>query len=209
MLHLDVKSWLKLSWPQFNFFQQPKGVFKVKQRKHVVAATAATTILLMWPIASHAIDPAYAKKLDRSGCTQVTELKGCDINKTKAENAKAGFAVAPPATSSPTASTYTGQWVAKNAGTGKTVATIRVDGNNKVWVNGKPVAGKLSDGALVFKTGLITFTIQGDPRVVKESSWTDFDAKTTGPIRRPDQGLIPMISRGLAPAVSVLIQVVS
>lgn len=40
---------------------------------------------------AHAIDKHYAQKLERSGCTQATELQGCDINKTKAENAKAGF----------------------------------------------------------------------------------------------------------------------
>ncbi|OEO25885.1 hypothetical protein AX279_10700 [Pseudomonas sp. J237] len=46
---------------------------------------------------AHAIDKKYAQKLDRSGCTQVTEAQGCDINKTKEENAKAGFGTAPQA----------------------------------------------------------------------------------------------------------------
>lgn len=46
---------------------------------------------------SWAIDSAYAKKLERSGCTQANELQGCDINKTKAENAQAGFGTAPAA----------------------------------------------------------------------------------------------------------------
>ena len=40
---------------------------------------------------AHAIDAKYREKLERSGCTQVTEMQGCDMNKTKAENAKAGF----------------------------------------------------------------------------------------------------------------------
>lgn len=153
----------------------------MKQGKHVMsAAVAAAAIGLFLPLASHAIDPAYAKKLEKSGCTQATELKGCDINKTKAENAKAGFGTPPVVAATP----YAGQWIAKNAGTGQTVATIRIDGKNKVTLNGKSVASKLSDGALVFKVGFITYTIQGDPRVVNESSWTDFDAKTNGPIRR-------------------------
>lgn len=64
------------------------------------------------------------------------------------------------------------------------LSPIRVDGKNKVLVNGKSVASKLSDGALVFKSGFITYTIQGDPRITNESSWFDTDAKTTGPIRR-------------------------
>ncbi len=43
---------------------------------------------------AHAIDAKYRQKLERSGCTQVTEMQGCDINKTKAENARAGFGTA-------------------------------------------------------------------------------------------------------------------
>ncbi|WP_323357605.1 hypothetical protein [Cyanobium gracile] len=151
----------------------------MKQKHHVfVAAVAASGLFL--PLASHAIDPAYAKKLEKSGCTQLTELQGCDINKTKAENAKAGFGTAPAVAALP----YTGQWIAKNPGTGQTVAIISIDNKNKVVVNGKSVASKLSDGALVFKTGFITFTIQGDPRIADESSWFDSDARTKGPIRR-------------------------
>lgn len=46
---------------------------------------------------AHAIDAKYREQLERSGCTQVSEAQGCDINKTKAENAKAGFVVEDPA----------------------------------------------------------------------------------------------------------------
>ncbi len=145
----------------------------------IYLAIVASTLLAS--ASAHAIDPNYAKKLERSGCTQVSEAQGCDINKTKAENAKAGFGTAAPAAA---ASTYAGTWIAKNAQSNQTVATIRIDKNNKVTVNGKPVTGKLSDGALVFKTGFITYTIQGDPRVQNESSWYDSDAKNSGPIRR-------------------------
>ena len=48
---------------------------------------------------------SYEQKLERSGCTQVSELSGCDINMSKAENAAAGFGAAPAAAS---ASPYTG-----------------------------------------------------------------------------------------------------
>jgi uncharacterized protein YfiM (DUF2279 family) len=144
----------------------------------LATAAAAAAIGLSLPLAAHAIDPAYAKKLEKSGCTQVTELQGCDINKTKEQNAKAGFGTAGTAVSP-----YAGQWVARNVD-GRTVSSIRIDAKNKVLVNGKPVASKLSDGALVFKSGFITYTIQGDPRITNESSWFDTDAKTTGPIRR-------------------------
>lgn len=101
----------------------------------------APAMLLMLATASHAINAEYAKKLERSGCTQMTELQGCDINKTQAENAK-----------------------------------------EKVWVNGKPVKAKRSDGALVFKDKFITYTIQGDRRLKGEDTWYDSDAQTRGPI---------------------------
>lgn len=48
-----------------------------------IALLAATSV--------QAIDAEYRRLLERSGCTQVTEAQGCDIDKTKAENAKAGF----------------------------------------------------------------------------------------------------------------------
>jgi hypothetical protein len=139
------------------------------------------TAAMLVSASAHAIDAKYREKLIRSGCTQVTEMQGCDINKTKAENAKAGFGTAPVAAP---ASTYAGTWIARNPPSNLTVATIRIDNNNKITVNGKPATGKLSDGALVFKVGFITYTIQGDPRVQNESSWYDSDAKTKGPIRR-------------------------
>lgn len=35
---------------------------------------------------AHAISEAYRAKLERSGCTQLTDGNGCDIHKTKAQN---------------------------------------------------------------------------------------------------------------------------
>ncbi len=147
---------------------------------NVKLPVAAVVLLgLTLPLVAHAIDPAYAKKLERSGCTQASELQGCDINKTKAQNAKAGFGPAAPAAKS----AYSGEWVAKSTD-GRNVATISVDAREHVTVNGKAVPAKRSDGALVFKVGTITYNLQGDPRLVNESSWFDSDAQTTGPIRR-------------------------
>jgi hypothetical protein len=51
----------------------------------------ATGIALLASNSAHAINAKYRQQLERSGCTQVTEAQGCDITKTKAENAKAGF----------------------------------------------------------------------------------------------------------------------
>lgn len=49
------------------------------------------SITLLVATSVQAIDAEYRRLLERSGCTQITEAQGCDIHKTKAENAKAGF----------------------------------------------------------------------------------------------------------------------
>jgi hypothetical protein len=59
----------------------------------------ALAILLLAQSPAHAINDKYRQQLEKSGCTQVSELQGCDIHKTKVENAKAGFSnPAAPAT---------------------------------------------------------------------------------------------------------------
>ncbi|MBL0472799.1 hypothetical protein [Aeromonas veronii] len=123
---------------------------------------------------------SYEQKLERSGCTRVSELNGCDINKTQAENAAAGVGNAPAAATS--ASPYAGNWIATFPQTGATVANIRIDGKDQVWVNDKKVNAKKSDGALVFKDGMVIYTIQGDRRIKGEDGWVDNDAGTKGPI---------------------------
>jgi len=62
------------------------------------------------------------------------------------------------------------------------VATIRIDKSEYVWVNGKSVAAQRSDGALVFRSGKMTYTIRGDRRLTGEDYWMDSDAGTKGPI---------------------------
>ncbi|WP_421278693.1 hypothetical protein [Aeromonas veronii] len=132
------------------------------------------------PAAEGGLNLSYEQKLERSGCTQVSELNGCDINKTKAENAAAGVANAPAAATS--GSPYAGNWIATFPQTGATVANIRIDGKDQVWVNDKKVNAKKSDGALVFKDGMVIYTIQGDRRIKGEDGWVDNDAGTKGPI---------------------------
>ena len=131
---------------------------------------------------AHAIDPRYARQLERSGCTQLSEAQGCDIRKTKEQNARAGFDTSvydrqPGAATSP----YVGQWVARGA-EGVTVATIRINARDQVWVNGRRVKAKRSDGALVFRDGAVMYTIQGDRRLKGQDAWADVDAGTQGPI---------------------------
>jgi hypothetical protein len=55
----------------------------------------ALAVLLLVQSPAHAINDKYRKQLEKSGCTQVSESQGCDIHKSKAENAKAGFSNPP------------------------------------------------------------------------------------------------------------------
>jgi len=48
-------------------------------------------ITLLVSASAYAINKMYGQQLERSGCTQVSEIQGCDITKTKEENSKAGF----------------------------------------------------------------------------------------------------------------------
>ncbi len=138
--------------------------------------------VLLTSAPAHAINAKYRQQLERAGCTQVSEAQGCDITKTKAENAKAGFVTAPASSSSAQGQTpYAGHWIAKNT-TGDLVANIRIDAKENVWVNDKKVKAKRSDGALVFRVGKVTYTIQGDRRLKNEDGWFDSDAGTKGPI---------------------------
>lgn len=153
--------------------------------KRVPISAAVLCLLMQAP--AFAIDAKYRQKLENSGCTQLSELQGCDINKSKAENAKAGFVTEAPAESSGQGSAashspYAGNWVAVGPDGSGTVAKIHVDSSNKVTVNGSAVKAKLSDGGLMFKQGTVTYMIQGDRRLKGEDYWNDSDAKTTGKI---------------------------
>ncbi|VTR47812.1 Uncharacterised protein [Serratia fonticola] len=50
------------------------------------------------------------------------------------------------------------------------------------WSTVSRLKAKKSDGALVFKNGAITYTIQGDRRLKGEDVWVDNDAGSKGVI---------------------------
>lgn len=147
------------------------------KKKFAIAIAAVLSV----HTSAYAINAKYRQQLERSGCTQASEAQGCDITKTKEENAKAGFDTGAPVEKAKTSNQtpYAGQWVARST-TGAAVATIRIDNKEHVWVNGKKVKAKRSDGALVFRDGTITYTIQGDRRLKGEDAWIDSDAGTKG-----------------------------
>lgn len=145
-----------------------------------------TTVLISLALLSsapvYAINAKYRQQLEYSGCTQVSEMQGCDIHKSKAQNAKAGFVSGAEATqTSNSQSPYMGRWNASKE-SGATVARIRIDAKDQVWVNEKKVKAKKSDGALIFSAGKITYTIQGDSRIRNESMWMDSASGTKGAI---------------------------
>lgn len=145
--------------------------------KHVILVALSTAAL---STGAYATDQKYQQKLERSGCTQLSELEGCDINKTKAENAKAGFGSA-PATSTPSAAHNQARNLLAVSDEGNTVATIRILPGGKVLVNDKSVTAKHAGAALHFQQGMITFTVTDDP--AGNSFWMDTDAGTKGMIK--------------------------
>jgi hypothetical protein len=52
----------------------------------------AAGVILLAATSAQAIDAQYRRLLERSGCTEMSEQQGCDVHKTKKQNAKAGFA---------------------------------------------------------------------------------------------------------------------
>lgn len=157
-------------------------VIKRAMMNKIVTAAALAAVFFQYP--AHAISEKYRQQLEKSGCTQVSELQGCDIHKTRAENEKAGYAA--PATAQPglmpgPGKPYSGSWVAKSHA-GAVVATIEVDADENVRVNGEAVKARRSDGALRFHKGTIYYAIQGDRRLAAQDSWEDRDAGTSGPI---------------------------
>ena len=79
-------------------------------KKSLIVSVSA---VLFANVPAHAIDAKYREKLERSGCTQVSEMQGCDINKTKAENTKAGFGA--PSHAKPTSAPHYKDLVGKNS----------------------------------------------------------------------------------------------
>ena len=75
--------------------------------KKILVSVLALTALAAMP--AQAINAKYREQLERSGCTEMTAGVSCDINKTKAQNAKQ----APKAATKPklTASQQYGQIV--------------------------------------------------------------------------------------------------
>ncbi|ENX41764.1 hypothetical protein [Acinetobacter sp. NIPH 2100] len=121
---------------------------------------------------AYAIDAKYRQQLEQSGCTQVSEMQGCDINKTKQENSNAGLAEQEIETPSPTASTPAPQWIAERSD-GTPLALIKIDQQQRVWVNDTRVIAVKKKDQLTFRQGKIDYTIFTDLDKQAQSFWSD------------------------------------
>ncbi|MEQ1120029.1 hypothetical protein ABLT55_15860 [Acinetobacter junii] len=81
-----------------------------------------------------AIDEKYRHQLEQSGCTQLSELQGCDIRKSKQENIKAGFVENNTQDALEGKRSVESQWIAERTD-GKILARIKIDDKERVWVN--------------------------------------------------------------------------
>lgn len=79
----------------------------MKKKIQLVLATA----VLATAFQASAISEHYRQQLERSGCTQVTDGNGCDIHKSKAENASASHHTADTVSSSSLNKTLQGKSV--------------------------------------------------------------------------------------------------
>ncbi|OBY75501.1 MULTISPECIES: hypothetical protein [Acinetobacter] len=122
---------------------------------------------------AYAIDAKYRQQLEQSGCTQVSEAQGCDISKSKAENSKAGFVEQTVDVASPSASiTQQPQWIAERSD-GTALAVIKIDQQQRVWVNDTRVIAVKKNDQLSFRQGKIDYTIFTDLDKQSQSFWSD------------------------------------
>lgn len=131
---------------------------------------------------AYAIDAKYRELLIQSGCTQVSEMQGCDIYKSKEQNAKAGFVTQQPQQTISNQSIHQKDWIAQKAD-GSKLATIKIDDEKRVWVNSKRVFFvKKGKDQLQFKKDKITYVIFTDQNRYSQSYWHNQKANMHGKI---------------------------
>lgn len=130
-----------------------------------------------------AIDEKYRHQLEQSGCTQLSELQGCDIRKSKSkqENIKAGFVENNTQDALEGKRSIEPHWIAERTD-GKILARIKIDDKERVWVNDYRVIAIKKKGQLTFRQGKINYTIFTDQEKGSESFWYDHYSKDKGKI---------------------------
>ncbi|MCQ7059373.1 hypothetical protein MRO53_12745 [Escherichia coli] len=153
----------------------------------VLGLTIATTAC--------AITPAMQKKYERSGCTQMSELNGCDVNKSYEWNRDHGFidntenhqnrhhrhGEDQPRNHDQAGiyGKFSGNYAA-NFENGQRSVDIHIE-DSTVYVNGNEVRDiNTYKDTMTFRVGYSTYTIKANGR----GSWIDPDAGNAGKIVR-------------------------
>jgi len=141
---------------------------------------ATLTLVVFFQSPANAISEKYRQQLERSGCTGQSELQGCDIHKTKAQNAQAGFGSKPVTSAKNSLSAFAGNYIASHKD-GKKVADIHIE-NNAVYVDGKEIPDTNHVGNVqTFQQGYTVYTLYLNDK--EKNSWKDTDSNNDGPIR--------------------------
>ncbi len=130
---------------------------------------------------AYAIDAKYRQQLEFSGCTQVSELQGCDISKTKEENIKAGFVQSSTVETDQNTSISQPQWIAERRD-GTSLARIKIDQQQRIWVNDLRVIAVKNRDQISFRQGKINYTIFTDTEKQSQNFWYDRYSKDKGKI---------------------------
>ena len=121
-------------------------------KKLIISALALAAIAAA---PAHAINAKYRDQLIRSGCTEVSITQGCDIHKTKAQNA----AHAPKVNTS----AYQGKWTVTND-QGQELPDLVVGASAATYGGDKAqyaAAPAIADGALFFTlANKMSFTLK-------------------------------------------------
>ena len=158
----------------------------------VLGLTTATT--------AYAITPAMQKKYERSGCTQISEINGCDVNKSYQWNRDHGFIENNQSQQNRhhrhaedqqntrnqnnhdhagIDGKFTGNYVAKFEN-GQRSVDIHVE-DSGVYVNGHEVRDvNTYKDTMTFRVGYATYTLKTDGH----GSWNNPDAGNAGKIVR-------------------------
>lgn len=149
--------------------------------KKAILATLGLAAICQSP--AHAISEKYGQQLEHSGCTQQTELQGCDVHKSKAQNARSGVGRRDDTNGNANAglSAFAGNYLASHTN-GHKMADIHIE-QGAVYVNGKEIKDVNHVGdVMTFQQGYVTYTLYANQ--LAKDGWSDPSSGSSGPIRK-------------------------
>lgn len=144
------------------------------------ALITAVALAIVAAAPAHAISSKYRAQLERSGCTQVSEAQGCNINHTKAQNAAAGFGETPKQSAPDYGiSAYVGNY-GVFAGNGQRLEQLIIRKNGSVTLNGKEITVTTEPNWLTFQDGSNVYTLYRNHK----GEWRNTNSGNGGTIGR-------------------------